>query len=113
LKLRKDADGEVVDATLYRSVIGSLRYLVNTHPDIAHVGGIASRYMEKPSPCHWAAIKQIIIYVKVSIGQGCCYKAGKGVPVLVGYSDSDHADDLDDRKSTSRIALFLDKNIIN
>ena len=38
-----------VDAFLYRSVIRSLRYLVNTRPDLAYSGGVMSRYMEAPT----------------------------------------------------------------
>ena len=38
LKLRKAmASFEVADASLYRQVIGSLMYLVNTRPDICYV----------------------------------------------------------------------------
>ena len=60
LKLIKEDGGKPADATLYRRVIGSLRYLVNTRPDIAHAVGIVSRFMEKPSTHHWAAVKQIL-----------------------------------------------------
>ena len=37
-----------VDATLYRSIIGGLRYLVHTRPDIAFTVGYVSRFMEDP-----------------------------------------------------------------
>jgi hypothetical protein len=33
LKLCKNKENEVVDPTAYWSIIGSLRYLVNTRPD--------------------------------------------------------------------------------
>jgi hypothetical protein len=112
LKLKKEDDGEPVDVTLYRSVIGSLRYLVNTRPDIAHSVGYASRFMEKPSSHHWAAVKQILRYIQGSLSYGCCYKKGSGEATLVGFSDSDHAGDQDDRKSTSGVAFFLSNNII-
>ena len=34
LKLLGDTTSEIVDATLYRKMIGSLMYLTNTRPDI-------------------------------------------------------------------------------
>jgi hypothetical protein len=37
LKLLVDASSELVDATLYRQIIGSLMYLINTRPDICFV----------------------------------------------------------------------------
>jgi hypothetical protein len=74
-KISKKDDTEPVDATLYRSVIGSLWYLVNTRPIIAFSVGIASRYMEAPTKQHWALIKQILRYVQDTIIYGCCYKS--------------------------------------
>lgn len=49
LKLSKNDEGSLVDATYYRSVVGNLRYLVNTKPDVVYAIGIVSRYMEKPT----------------------------------------------------------------
>jgi hypothetical protein len=112
LKLIKEDGSKAFDATLYRSIIGSLRYLVNTRPDIAHAVGIVSRFMEKPSENHWAAVKQILRYIQGTKDYGCRYKAGHASPVLLGYSDSDHAGDAGDRKSTSGQVFFLGNNLV-
>ena len=53
LKLCKKKEGETVDPTAYRSIIGSLRYIVNTRPDLAYAVGVVSRYMEAPGREHW------------------------------------------------------------
>jgi hypothetical protein len=37
LKLLVDTSSELVDATLYRQIIGSVMYLTNTRPDICFV----------------------------------------------------------------------------
>jgi hypothetical protein len=112
LKLVKEDGSKAFDATLYRSVIGSLRYLVNTRPDIAHAVGMVSRFMEKPSTNHWAAVKQILRYIQGTKDYGCRYRAGHASPVLLGYSDSDHAGDVGDRKSTSGQVYFLGNNLV-
>ena len=46
LKLGKDEEGEPADPTQYRRIIGSLRYLTHTRPEVAYSVGIVSRYME-------------------------------------------------------------------
>jgi hypothetical protein len=74
LKIRKKDDSGTTDATLYQSIIGCLRYLVNTRPDIGYAVGIASRYMEAPTKDHWGLTKQILRYVQGTIRYGCCYK---------------------------------------
>jgi hypothetical protein len=42
----------------YPSVVGSLMYtMVGTHPDIAFLVGVLSRYLAKPKKCHWEMVK--------------------------------------------------------
>jgi hypothetical protein len=63
LKLSKDSSSHLVDATIYRSVVESLRYLVNTRPDLAFSVGYLSRFMHVPHSEHLAAVKYILRYV--------------------------------------------------
>ena len=63
-KLHEDKGGQRVDATKYRKIIGYLRYLLHTRPDLSFSVGIASRYMEKPTVIHSKAVKQILRYLK-------------------------------------------------
>lgn len=113
LKLSKKDQTPPVDKTRYRSIIGSLRYLVNTRPDIAFAVGIVSRYMEEPKASHWAAVKQILRYLAGTVNYGCAYrKKNTAEPILVGYSDSDLAGDVDDRKSTSGSVFLLGGSLV-
>jgi hypothetical protein len=101
------------DITRFRSIVGSLRYLVNTRPDIAYSVGMVSRFMEAPTSDHWAAIKRIVRYIAGTSEYGCTYlnKPTTGLKLL-GYSDSDHAGDLENRNSTSGVMFFLNGNLV-
>lgn len=46
IQLDKDEKGKAVDSTQFKSIVGGLRYLVHTRPDIAYAVGIVSRSME-------------------------------------------------------------------
>ena len=48
-KLDADKQGERIDATEYRRILGCLRYLLHTRPDLSFSAGMASRFMEKPT----------------------------------------------------------------
>jgi hypothetical protein len=63
LKLSKQSTQPLVDTTAYRSIVGSLRYLVNTHPDLAFVVGYVSHFLEEQREDHLAAVKKILHYV--------------------------------------------------
>ena len=45
LGLVKDESEKSVDSTLFKQVVGSLRYLCNTRPDISFAVGLISRYL--------------------------------------------------------------------
>ena len=51
-KLQKDTEGKQVCLTNFRSLIGSLRYLMNTRPDLTYSVSYLSRFMDKPSSEH-------------------------------------------------------------
>jgi hypothetical protein len=102
-----------VDTTAYRSIVGSLRYLEHTRPNLAYSVKIVSRFIENPTTEHMSAVKKILRYVKGTINLGCTYKKGKEGLILHGYSDSDMAGDVDDRKSTSGMVFYLGLNPIS
>ena len=51
-KLTKASTTAKVDATLYRSIVGGLCYLVHMRPDIAFAMGYVSHFMEDPREDH-------------------------------------------------------------
>ncbi|XP_066354656.1 secreted RxLR effector protein 161-like [Miscanthus floridulus] len=110
LKLLKEGSTPSVDATEYRSLIGSLRYLCNSRPDLAYAVGYLSRFMEAPRQEHLAAVRRVLRYVAGTVHSGLHYHLGRkneGTPKLLGYSDSDLAGDVNDWKSTSGLIFFL------
>lgn len=109
LKLLRDCTAMPVDATAYRSIVGSLRYLLHTRPDLSFSVGYVSRFMETPTAEHQAAVKRILRYVAGTVALGIHYKRGdrRKPPLLHGYSDSDLAGDVNDRKSTGGVIYFL------
>ena len=112
LQLGKDIEGETVDPTEYRRVIGSLRHLLHTRPDLAHSVGVVSRFMERPTIVHQKAVKQILRYVRGTVEFGLEYTCG-GEGKLVGYNDSSLAGDIDDRRSISGVVFYLNKSVIS
>lgn len=103
VQLDKDEQGKAVDSTKYKSMVGGLRYLVHTRPDISYAVGIVSRFMERPTVVHQGAVKRILRYIKGTLEYGIVYKRGTGDYLLAGYSDSDLAGSLDDRRSTGEL----------
>jgi hypothetical protein len=64
LKLLQDTTSEIVDSTLYRKIVGSLMYLMNTRPDICFVVNTLSQHLEKPIQVHLVAAKHLLRYLK-------------------------------------------------
>jgi hypothetical protein len=52
-----------VDATEYRSLIGSLRYTCNSRPELAYSVGYLSKFMEALRQEHLTTVKRVLRYV--------------------------------------------------
>ncbi|XP_074347523.1 secreted RxLR effector protein 161-like [Apium graveolens] len=93
-------------------MVGGLRYLVHTRPDIAFVVGIVSRFMEHPTVMHMNVAQRILMYVNGTIDYGLVYSRESGNNILMGYSDSDLNGKVEDRKSTGGVAFYLNDNLV-
>ncbi|KAL4026630.1 hypothetical protein IC575_015066 [Cucumis melo] len=110
LEMTKDLTGEKVDTNLYRSIIGSLLYLIASRPDIAFAVGVCARYQADPRTSHLHSAKRILRYISGTFNYGISYTYDT-TGTLVGYCDADWAGCSDDRKSTSGGCFFLGNNI--
>ncbi|GJW91969.1 retrovirus-related pol polyprotein from transposon TNT 1-94 [Tanacetum coccineum] len=105
-KLTRDEEGEPIDNTKYRGMIGSLLYLTASRPDIMFSVCLCARFQEAPKTSHLEAVKRIFRYIKGTSHLGLWYPKGTGLETIV-YADSDHAGDYVDRKSTSGVCTFV------
>jgi hypothetical protein len=108
LKLSKQNTQPLVDATAYQSIIGSLRYLMNTHTNLAFGVDYVSRFLEEPREDHLEAVKKILCYVVGTCNWGLWFgRKKRNQPLLTGFSDADFAENVDVRKSTTTVIFFL------
>nr|GEU60705.1 hypothetical protein [Tanacetum cinerariifolium] len=98
--LVKDADGDDVDVHLYRSMIGSLMYLIASRPDIMYAVCVCARFQVTPKVSHLHAVKRIFRYLKGHFKFGLWYPRDS-LFELVAYTDSDYAGASLDNKSTT------------
>ncbi|CAM9000216.1 unnamed protein product [Rhodiola kirilowii] len=112
IKITKDEVGPKVDQTLYRSMIGSLLYLIASRPDIAYAVRVCARYQADPKESHLLQVKRIIKYVYGTVEFGIWYTKDTNSH-LVGYCDADWAGNAEDRKSTSGGCFFLGNNLVS
>jgi hypothetical protein len=107
-KLVKDEGGKPVDAREFKQMVGCLMYLLATRPDLTYSVCLVARFMDRPTEMHMMAVKRIMRYLKGTLTHGVMYKhKPDGKFELIGWSDSDYAGDLNDRKSTSGYVFML------
>ena len=67
VKISKNDEGEKINSTTFKSLVGSLRYLTCTHSDILYEVGLLSRFIETPAITHFKALKPILQNIKGTI----------------------------------------------
>jgi hypothetical protein len=78
----------------YQKAVGSLMYaMVATRPDLAFAVSVVNRFMSKPGPMHWMAVKRIMRYLKGTIDVRL--RIGGQHMNVKGYSDADWAGDVE------------------
>jgi hypothetical protein len=111
MSLGPDEDGKAVDQREYKSMIGSLLYLIMTRPDIQFAVGLCVRFQASPRSSHRTTVQRIFRYPKHTPEFGIWYSASSLLD-LVGFSDADFVGCGIDRKSTSGTCNFLGSSLI-
>ncbi|KAJ0466935.1 putative RNA-directed DNA polymerase [Helianthus annuus] len=111
-KLQADDGADKADETLYRSLVGGLLYLTHTRPDIMFSVSLVSCFMQSPSKIHFGAARRILRYLSGTVNHGLWYARNKNVE-LCGFSDSDWAGSIEDRKSVSGSVFSLGSAMVS
>ena len=94
------------DPTRYRQIIGALRYLNFTRPDICYAVNKVCQFMHAPTEDHWSAVKRILRYLQDTASYGLHITLDSSLS-LHGFTDADWAGSIDDRKSTGGYLVYL------
>jgi hypothetical protein len=70
------SDSKLVDPKIYKKLIGSLLYLVNTRPDICFVVNTLSQFMVDLRHMHWITMKHVLRYLIATMEYGLRYLGG-------------------------------------
>lgn len=120
IDMQEEDDYEEADLKTYQRLVGKLMYLsCGTRPDIDFVVGQLSKRNSDPRMGHLKAAKRVLRYLKDTMHLGLNYgdilksDGQTKAPVtsspygLVGYTDSNYAGDLEDRKSVMGYFFYL------
>ena len=105
-------DSDLVDPTIYRQLVGSLMYLVNTRLDICFAVSTLGQFMCELRQMHWVATKHVLRYLCGTVGYGMRYTSSSDL-TLVNYSDSNQARTMDDQKSTFGCCFILGSTMVS
>ena len=110
--LDADEDGQPMDSTKYRGLIGSLLYLITSRPDIQFGVCLCARFQANPKESHFKATKRILKYLKGTTNVRLLYPCDSNI-TLSGFSDSDYAECKLDKKCTSGTCHLLGSSLIS
>jgi len=107
---------ELEDITDYQAVVGSLMYAaLATRPDISYAVAALSCYNSQPFTSHMTTAKRVLQYLKSTADFRLQFN-GNGIGIdnsLVGYSDSDWANDSTNHKSQGGHVILASNGAIS
>lgn len=110
--LKKNDDPTLVTDRPYCSLIGALMWLSNgTRPDITFAVNRLSSLMNSPTDIHWRDAQRVLIYVRDT--SSFSITLGGDYLTLSGHSDSDWAEQREDRRSTTGFIFSLGKSPVS
>jgi hypothetical protein len=101
-----------IDPRLYRKMIGSLMYLVNTRLDICYAVCVLSHFMSQPINTHWITMNQVLRYLRGTVGYGMRYASSVDMR-LQGYIDAEWEGSTLNWKSTSGCCFTLGSAMVS
>ncbi|GKC45475.1 retrovirus-related pol polyprotein from transposon TNT 1-94 [Tanacetum coccineum] len=110
--LDEDTQGKAVDPIHYHGMVGTLKYLTSSRPDLVYVVCMCARYQACPTKKHLHAIKTIFRYLRGTVNRGLWYSKDSAI-ALTAFSDADHAGCQDTRCSTSRSMKLLGDRLVS
>lgn len=105
-KFKLNDSSLLVDASQYRSIVGSLQYLAFTRPNISFAVNMLSQFMHQPTENHWQAAKRVLRYLAGTTSHGIYMKVGSPL-TLHAFTDADWTGDSDDYVSTNAYVIYL------
>ena len=106
---QNDIERYQMKAVPYSSVVGSLMYAqLCTSLDIAFVVSVLGRYLSDLGQSHWKAVKKVLTYLQGTKDLMLTYRRTDTLEV-VGFSDFDFEDYVDDKKSTFGYIFMMTK----
>ena len=81
-KLRKYDESKEMDQKIFRSMIGSLLYVIASRPNVMQVVGQVERFQETPKETHVLAIKMIFRYLRGATKFGLWYPKGNKMTLV-------------------------------
>jgi hypothetical protein len=83
----------------YSELVGAMLYATQTRPDIQYAVSTLAQFSSNPGKAHYEGIKRVLRYLKGTANFGLVLGNSSDGIDLIGWSDSDWAQDTDTRRS--------------
>ncbi|GJR82758.1 retrovirus-related pol polyprotein from transposon TNT 1-94 [Tanacetum coccineum] len=111
-KLDDDKEGKAIDLSHYRSMIGTLLYVIASRPNLQFAICMCSRYQARLTEKHLHGVKRIFRYLRGTVNRGLWYPKDSSIG-LTAFADAAHAGCQDTRRSTSSSMQFLGDRLVS